>query len=160
MHGSAVRRLLKEAQNYQTANPSDCAQGFRRLAPQSDSDLFAWACIIDGPDDTGYQGGAFQVAIAVPDTYPMQPPTCRFVTPICHPNVHPKTGEICLDILKTAWSPAWTLKAVCLAIHLLLSSPEPSSPLNCDAAGLLRTGDTLGYQSLTHMYTQLYALPQ
>lgn len=44
-----------------------------------------------------------------------------------------QTGEICLDILKTTWSPAWTLQSVCRAILALLSQAEPDSPLNCDA---------------------------
>ena len=41
--------------------------------------------------------------------YPLAPPSLRFVTPVFHPNVHGRTGEVCLDILKEAWSPAWTL---------------------------------------------------
>jgi ubiquitin-protein ligase len=40
---------------------------------------------------------------------------------------------VCLDILKTAWTPAWTLQSVCRAIIALLSNPEADSPLNCDA---------------------------
>lgn len=44
-----------------------------------------------------------------------------------------QTGEICLDLLKTAWSPIWTLASACSAIHQLLATPEPSSPLNVDA---------------------------
>lgn len=88
----------------------------------------------------------------------MVPPTVRYHTKIFHPNVHFKTGEICLDILKTSWSPAWTLQSVCQAVLALMSAPAAESPLNCDAGNLLRAGDTRGYNSLARMYTLENAL--
>ena len=66
---------------------------------------------------------------------------------------HTQTGEVCLDILKTAWSPAWTLQSVCRAILSLLAHPAPDSPLNCDAGNLLRAGDALGFASMARCYT-------
>ena len=68
-----------------------------------------------------------------------------------------QTGEICLDILKNAWSPAWTLQSVCRAILSLLAHAAPDSPLNCDAGNLLRAGDVLGYNSMARCYTVEYA---
>ncbi len=110
------------------------------------------ALLMQGPKDTPYEGGVFELIINVPEQYPLTPPSIRYKTKIFHPNIHfkvhdcaftqPKitlamqTGDICLDILKTAWSPAWTLLSVCQAIMALMSAPAPDSPLNCDAGGV------------------------
>ncbi|KAJ1960755.1 E2 ubiquitin-protein ligase peroxin 4 [Dipsacomyces acuminosporus] len=150
---TVMKRLLRELQDIQRDNSDEIAS----LAPRSDEDILQWRAVLRGPQDTPYQGGTFELHIDVPEQYPIKPPTLTFVTPVCHPNVHFETGEICLDILKTQWSPAWTLKSTCLAVHVLLANPEPSSPLNCDAANLLRCGDVLGYNSLVSLYTQMYA---
>ena len=78
--------------------------------PSSCRIISVYAC---RPRDTPYEGGHFVVALKVPREYPMVPPAASFKTKIFHPNVLFSTGEICLDILKTSWSPAWTLQSVC-----------------------------------------------
>uniref|UniRef100_A0A0D3F7Z5 E2 ubiquitin-conjugating enzyme n=1 Tax=Oryza barthii TaxID=65489 RepID=A0A0D3F7Z5_9ORYZ len=123
-----------------------------------DSNIFKWTALIKGPSETPFEGGVFQLAFSIPEQYPLLPPQVRFLTKIFHPNVHFKTGEICLDILKNAWSPAWTLQSVCRAIIALMAHPEPDSPLNCDSGNLLRSGDIRGYQSMARMYTRLAAM--
>lgn len=69
----------------------------------------------------------------MPFTYPSKPPAIRFKTKVWHPNISWKTGEVCLDVLSSQWSPAWQLASACTAILALLDSPEPDSPLNVDA---------------------------
>jgi len=63
-----------------------------------------WVTIYNFDFLTNGESGYFQLEIDVPPQYPLAPPTVKFVTKIFHPNVHFKTGEICLDLLKTAWS--------------------------------------------------------
>ncbi len=62
------------------------------------------------------------------------------------------TGEICLDILKNHWTPAWSLSLACQALIVLLANPEPGSPLNCDAGNLLRCKDFRGFSSLGKIF--------
>uniref|UniRef100_A0A7S3D2U1 UBC core domain-containing protein n=1 Tax=Palpitomonas bilix TaxID=652834 RepID=A0A7S3D2U1_9EUKA len=150
-----AQRLLKEYRDHKKERAKEGKDNIHLFPLQND--ITKWIAIIQGPPDCPYEGGHFAVRFEVPSSYPLQPPKARFETKIFHANIHPKTGEVCLDILKTAWSPAWTLQSVCRAIVALLASPEPDSPLNCDAGNLLRMNDDRGHNSMAKMYTALYA---
>ncbi|KAF6005075.1 E2 ubiquitin-protein ligase peroxin 4 [Cyanidiococcus yangmingshanensis] len=127
------------------------------LEPE-DGNLLRLRGYLQGPKASPYEGGRLALELVLSPSYPLVPPSVRFRTPVFHPNVNFRTGEICLDILQSAWSPAWSLASCLRAIQLLLTEPEPSSPLNCDAGNLLRCGDKRGFWSMARMYTQLHAM--
>uniref|UniRef100_A0A6B2LNL0 UBC core domain-containing protein n=1 Tax=Arcella intermedia TaxID=1963864 RepID=A0A6B2LNL0_9EUKA len=146
--------MMKEYKTQQQEQSEDV-----KIYPTDEVSLMTWKAWILGPKDTPYSDAYFELDIVVPDNYPLKPPQVKFVTKIFHPNVHFKTGEICLDLLKDAWSAVYTLTAVCRSIINLLDSPEPDSPLNCDCGNLLRSGDVRGFKSMARMYTLLYTQP-
>ncbi|KAI5793075.1 ubiquitin-conjugating enzyme/RWD-like protein [Geopyxis carbonaria] len=151
---TASHRLLKELAEY-TAKPN---ASLASLGPISEDNLLHWRAVLLGPAHSPYAGGRWTIDITVPTSYPQSPPTMVFVTPMCHPNVHPKTGEICLDLLRgTAWSPLYKLATALEAVELLLTDPAPDSPLNVDAAAVLRSGDEVAYESLVRLWGVLYA---
>jgi peroxin-4 len=82
----------------------------------------------------------------------MQPPKMRFLTPVVHPNIALDSGEICLDLLKEAWTPAYSVLECVRAVRMLLALPETDSPLNVDVAALLRGGDALGTRKLVEFW--------
>ena len=70
-----------------------------------------------------------------------------------------KTGEICLDLLKGAWTPAYGIVSTLEAVQQLLSAGgDADSPLNIDLAKLVRDGDVVGAEALIRFYTRLYAM--
>eukprot|EP00761_Pharyngomonas_kirbyi_P000059 gb/GECH01000059.1/.p1 GENE.gb/GECH01000059.1/~~gb/GECH01000059.1/.p1 ORF type:complete len:155 (+),score=39.64 gb/GECH01000059.1/:1-465(+) len=146
-----TNRLIKEYKEQQKNREKDIY-----MVPDEEN-IFRWKAFISGPPDTPFEGGVWELELQVPSEYPISAPSATFNTQIFHPNVHFKTGEVCLDILKTQWSPAWTLQSVCRAIITLLAHPEADSPLNCDAGNLIRHGDHRGFRSMAKMYTKLKA---
>lgn len=118
-----------------------------RLRVKED-DLLEWVAWIRGPSETPYAEGVFELEIKATPEYPVCPPTVRFVTPVFHPNVHGTTGEVCVDILKSEWTPAWTLLAACRAVRAVLEHPNADSPLNCDAGNLIRKGQVDEFRQL------------
>lgn len=60
--------------------------------------------------------------------FPVAPPTCKFLTPVWHPNVGP-TGSICLDVLSYEWSSMTTFEGIVQYILQLLDHPNPHSIL-------------------------------
>jgi len=96
-----------------------------------------------GPDGSPFAGARFGLELQVGSEYPFRPPAVRFASPrrVFHPNICPKSGGICLDILNnsTLWSPAIGLEKLLLGISSLLSEPRTEHGLNAEALELLRS---------------------
>ena len=128
----AVQRLQRELK-LMCESSSNCSAG-----PVHDDNLFHWTATIIGPDHTPYSGGVFPLIVTFPIDYPFKPPKVRFAVPVYHPNINDR-GDICLDILKSEWSPALTISTVLMSISSLLSEPNVDDPLTPEVAQVLRS---------------------
>lgn len=90
-----------------------------------------------GPKITPYEEMLNHIIIKIPKEYPNRAPNLQFMNKIFHPNIS-SDGRICLDILSSNWKPVYTLRTVLMSIMLLLSDPNPDSPLNGEAANLYK----------------------
>ncbi|KAM7376323.1 hypothetical protein PAMP_006065 [Pampus punctatissimus] len=101
-NGEEQRGVVQELNDLARDPPAQCSAG-----PVGD-DMFHWQATIMGPSDSPYQGGVFFLTIHFPTDYPFKPPKVAFTTRIYHPNIN-SNGSICLDILRSQWSPALTI---------------------------------------------------
>jgi ubiquitin-conjugating enzyme E2 D/E len=145
----AQKRIYKELQDIGKDPPAQCSAG-----PVGD-DMFHWQATIMGPSDSPYQNGVFFLNIQFPTDYPFKPPKVSFTTKIYHPNIN-SNGSICLDILRSQWSPALTIAKVLLSICSLLNDPNPDDPLVPDVANLYKR-DLPKYQKTAREWTAKYA---
>lgn len=125
----ARKRLLRDLKKLQADPPTGIS-----AAPVED-DIMQWSAVIFGPEDTPWEGGAFQLKVTFNEEFPTKPPHLRFVTKMFHPNIY-TNGEICLDILANQWSPIYDISAILTSIQSLLTDPNPNSPANSEAAQL------------------------
>lgn len=150
---SATKRLLKELAAWEKEAPAET--GIERLGPVGEDELLQWEAVINGHGiGHGYDDGRWLLTISLPPTYPLQPPRITFATPVVHANIALDTGEVCLDLLKDAWTPAYGVLESVRAVRMLLGCPETDSPLNVDVAALLRSGDTIGARRLVEFWVR------
>eukprot|EP01119_Soliformovum_irregulare_P005425 TRINITY_DN17187_c0_g1_i1.p1 TRINITY_DN17187_c0_g1~~TRINITY_DN17187_c0_g1_i1.p1 ORF type:complete len:277 (-),score=59.40 TRINITY_DN17187_c0_g1_i1:76-906(-) len=112
-----------------------------------ESNLYEWRIFIEGPKETLYEGGIFQMLMKFPTDFPMSPPELKFVSDFWHPNVYKETGLVCISILHSPehdetsgeraderWRPTQTVITILLSVISLLNAPNFSSPANVDAS--------------------------
>lgn len=64
------------------------------------------------------------------EKYPHNPPSCRFVPPLFHPNVNVHSGQIDLPFVNEDCQPQVTVKRILIAIQNMLSEPVFTSKIH------------------------------
>ncbi|XP_053773738.2 ubiquitin-conjugating enzyme E2 D2B-like [Desmodus rotundus] len=146
---TALRRLHKELTDITNDPPPMCFAG------PVDHSMFTWKGTIMGPADSPYEGGLFRLNIQFPPNYPFRPPLIYFTTPIYHPNSN-RRGYICVDILRSQWSPILTISKLLLSITSMLCDPNPNDPF-VPSIGRMYLQDRDAFDTMARAWTKKYA---
>ncbi|KAI9842529.1 MAG: hypothetical protein M1838_003086 [Thelocarpon superellum] len=107
-----IKRILREAAELSTSPSPDY-----HAAPL-ETNLFEWHFTLRGPPaPSPYAHGLYHGRIVLPATYPLRPPSFRFLTPTGRFETN---REICLSISghhEETWQPAWGIRTALVALR-------------------------------------------
>ncbi|CAC9523600.1 UBC8 / ubiquitin-conjugating enzyme E2 [Leishmania donovani] len=113
-----------------------------------------------GPEGTPYEDGTWMLHVQLPSDYPFKSPSIGFCNRILHPNVDERSGSVCLDVINQTWTPMYQLENIFdVFLPQLLRYPNPSDPLNAQAAHLLHA-DRVGFDALLREHVSTHATPE
>lgn len=113
---------VREAQELSTAPSPDYT------ATPLETDLFEWHFTLRGPPGSPYADGLYHGRIVLPPTYPLRPPSFRFLTPSGRFEAN---REICLSISghhEETWQPAWGVRTALVALRSFMET-DPKGQL-------------------------------
>ena len=128
-----IKNYMKEKniQNNLELNNSMNSLGIYKI---DKTDNRHWIIYMEGPKDSIYKNGLFQLTMDFPNDYPKQKPEIRFVNKIYHLQVSPSNGHVFAGFLNM-WKPGTTISECLVGIYLFMALEQnPGSPYSGEMA--------------------------
>lgn len=120
-------------------------------APGPKPTIFNLIALINGPHDTIWSDGVFQLNLRFDENYNEIPPECYFYTIPFHPNVDPESGKPMIDFLDRdldKWTPEHhSIRHVLKSVQQLLANPLLDRAVNMHAVFMLK-GNLSEYEKI------------
>ncbi|POS81036.1 ubiquitin-conjugating enzyme E2 6 [Diaporthe helianthi] len=128
-----MKRIMREAQEMSKSPSADYT------AAPLETDLFEWHFTLRGPPGSSYAEGLYHGRIVLPPTYPLRPPSFRFLTPSGRFEAN---REICLSISghhEETWQPAWGVRTALVALRSFMETDAKGQLGGLDTTDAVRT---------------------
>ncbi|KAJ0117590.1 ubiquitin-conjugating enzyme [Diaporthe amygdali] len=127
-----MKRIMREAQEMSNSPSPDYT------ASPLETDLFEWHFTLRGPPGSSYADGLYHGRIVLPPTYPLRPPSFRFLTPSGRFEAN---REICLSISghhEETWQPAWGVRTALVALRSFMETDSKGQLGGLDTTDAVR----------------------
>ncbi|GAX81851.1 hypothetical protein CEUSTIGMA_g9279.t1 [Chlamydomonas eustigma] len=162
----ALQRLAEERKAFRKSRP----YGFT-AKPVMKSDgsvnLMEWNCVIPGTEKSLSDGAKYPCTIRFPPDYPSKSPRVYMPKGFFHVNICPRTGSVCLSILKddvpahlgnvTGWAPSMSISQILLSLQELLVTPNYGSVLGREAYDVWKSQGQAEYDRRTQLQARKYS---
>lgn len=109
--------ILQEYESFKQERPYNCSVSIG-------SSIRDWTIVIPGVPGSIFEGESFKLKMIFSKDYPNTPPKVYFLKPTPrHEHVY-SNGDICLDLLGPAWSPALTAETLVVSLISMISSAK------------------------------------
>ena len=124
-------------------------------------------CNIRGPKNSPYENGIFKICIKIPENYPYNSPTIKFLTPIYHPNLY--SEDYFTIYINNDWMPSQTIRSMIITIYSLMLEPNPEITCNicenCNNNNVFEIKNlfninNIEWKTIARSWTNLYARKQ
>ena len=100
----------------------------------------------------------FRVALKLSDSYPVEAPDVRFTTRLWHPLVNEADGRLCVDFLKSQWTPTLGVRVVVVALRRMLAQPHLNNELSVNTGAKEELSDLARFDAHARAEVAKYAL--
>lgn len=128
------------------------------LAEPVPSNILEWHYVVNGPENTPYEGGFYHGKLVFPREFPFKPPSIYMTTPNGRFKVNTRLCLSISDFHPDTWNPAWSVSTILTGLlsFMIEKSPTLGSIETPDYEKRLLASQSLEYNLKDSVFCELF----